>query len=135
MKLLELTNNVSQTIASGSPIILGNISRRVGCFSDYSAPATIVTIRESGYYDIIIKANAEATAAAQVLELTLFADGVAVPETLSTHVGTAIGDVETLNINKIIRIFGCSDVTLSLINTGVTDTIYNNIVVDIKKVA
>jgi hypothetical protein len=46
MKLIELTNTNAQTIATNQPIVLGNISRRVGCFTDYSAPATTLTIRE-----------------------------------------------------------------------------------------
>ena len=135
MKLIETTNNVAQTIATGDPIVLGNISRRVGYITDYSAPATTLTIRECGYYQIIFKVNAEATVATQDMEITLFIDGTEVPETLATHVGTAIGDVETLNTNKIIRIFTCSDATLSFINTGAADTIYNNVVLDITKVA
>ena len=135
MKLIETTNNVAQTIATGDPIVLGNISRRVGYITDYSAPSTTLTIRECGYYDIIFKVNAEATAAAQAMEITIFLDGTEVPETLATHVGTAIGDVETLNTNKIIRIFACSDASLSFINTGAADTIYNNVVLDITKVA
>ena len=46
MKLIETTNVNAQTIAPGNPIVLGNISRRIGCFTDYSAPATVLTVRE-----------------------------------------------------------------------------------------
>lgn len=134
MKLIEVTNNTAQTVATGQPLVLGNISRRVGCFTDYSAPTSTLTIREAGYYDIKFKVNAEATAATQDMEVTLFLDGTEVPETLATHVGTAIGDIETLNTNKIIRIFACSDATLSFINTGTTDTTYDALVLDIIKV-
>jgi hypothetical protein len=134
MKLIELTNNTAQTVATGDPLVLGNITRRTGCFTDYSAPSTILTIRETGYYEIIFKVNAEATVATQVLEVGIFLDGTESPETVSTHVGTAIGDVETLNTNKIIRVFACSNTTISFINTGVADTIYDNLVLDVKKV-
>jgi hypothetical protein len=134
MKLIEVTNNTAQTVATGQPLVLGNISRRVGCFTDYSAPGTILTVRESGYYDVMLKVNAEGTAAAQVVQVTIYVDGVAIPETLASHVATAVGDSETLNTNKIIRIFACSDATISVINTGVADTVYDALVLDILKV-
>jgi hypothetical protein len=133
MKLIELTNTNAQTISTNQPIVLGNISRRVGCFTDYSAPATTLTIRECGYYEITLKVNSTATVAAQPMEITMFLDGVEQPETLATHVGTAIGDVETLNTHKKIRIFSCSDATISFVNTGADDTTYNNLVLDVKK--
>lgn len=134
MKLIEITNNVAQTVVPDAPIVLGNISRRVGMFTDYSAPATVLTIRECGYYEVELKVNATATAAAQAMEITMFIDGTEQPETLATHVGTAIGDVETLNTHKKIRVFACSDSAISFVNTGDANTTYDAIVLDIKKV-
>jgi hypothetical protein len=134
MKLIELTNNTIQTVVPNAPIVLGNVSRRVGCFTDYSAPATTITLRECGYYEITLKANATATVATQALEITMFIDGTEQPETLATHVGTAIGDIETLNTHKKVRVFACSDATISFVNTGTDDTSYDGIVLDIKKV-
>lgn len=135
MKLIEITNNVEQTVATNAPLVLGSISRRVGSFTDYSAPTTTITLRECGYYYINLKVNAEATVATQPMEITVFLDGTEVPETLATHVGTAIGDIETLNTNKIFRVFACSDATLSVINTGDSDTTYDALILDIVKVA
>lgn len=135
MKLIELTNTTAQTVATNSPLVLGSISRRVGYFTDYSAPATTITLRECGYYQVILKVNAEATVATQPMEITVFLDGTEVPETLATHVGTAIGDIETLNTNKIFRVFACSDATISVVNTGDDDTTYDDLVLDILKVA
>jgi hypothetical protein len=86
-----------------------------------------------GYYEITLKVNSTATVAAQPMEISMFLDGVEQPETLATHVGTAIGDVETLNTHKKIRIFSCSDATISFVNTGADDTTYNDIVLDIVK--
>jgi hypothetical protein len=134
MKLIETTNVNAQTISTNQPIVLGNISRRIGMFTDYSAPATVMTIRECGYYEIDLKVNATATVATQPMEITLFIDGVAQPETLATHVGTAIGDVETLNTHKKIRVFNCSTAAISFVNTGADDTTYNNLVLDVKRV-
>ena len=134
MKLIELTNNTTQTVATNTPLVLGNISRRVGLFTDYSAPATVLTIRECGYYEITFKVNAEATVATQPMEITMFIDGVEQPETLATHVGTAIGDIETLNTHKKIRVFSCSDSSISFVNTGDSDTTYTGLILDIKKV-
>ena len=135
MKLIEITNNTIQTVVPNAPIVLGNISRRVGCFTDYSAPGTTITLRECGYYEITLKVNATATVAAQPMEITLFLDGVAQPETLATSVGTAIGDTETLNTHKKIRIFAADNTTVSVINTGADDTTYTGMVLDIKKVS
>jgi hypothetical protein len=134
MKLIETTNVNAQTISANQPIVLGNISRRIGCFTDYSAPATVLTIRECGYYEISLKVNAAATVAAQPMEISMFLDGVEQPETMATHVGTAIGDVETLNTNKKIRVFNCSTASISFVNTGDDDTTYTNLVLDIKRV-
>lgn len=135
MKLIELTNNVAQTVLTGAPIVLGSISRRVGMFTDYSAPASTITIRECGYYEVSLKVNATATVATSAMEITMFIDGTEQPETLATHVGTAIGDTETLNTHKKIRIFACSDATISFVNTGDDTTTYDALVLDIKKVA
>lgn len=135
MKLIELTNNVAQTILTGAPIVLGNISRRIGLFTDYSSPATTLTIRECGYYEITLKVNATATVATQPMEITMYIDGTAQPETLATHVGTAIGDVETLNTHKKIRVFACSTATISFVNTSADDVTYDNLILDIKKVS
>ena len=135
MKLIEITNNTSQIVASGSPIVLGNISRRVGCFTDYSAPSTTITIRDCGYYEIEFKVNATATVASQQVQVTMFIDGVRQNETFTTHAAPAIGSVETLNTHKKIRIFACSDSTISFINTGTAETAYDNIILDIKRVA
>jgi hypothetical protein len=134
MKLIEITNNTTQTVVPNAPIVLGNISRRVGLFTDYSAPATVLTIRECGYYEITLKVNAEATVATQAMEITMFIDGTEQPETLATHVGTAIGDIETLNTHKKIRVFACSDSAISFVNTGDDDTTYTGVILDIKKV-
>jgi hypothetical protein len=134
MKLIELTNNVAQTVATGAPVVLGSISRRVSMFTDYSAPATTLTIREAGYYEITLKVNATATVATQPMEITMFIDGTEQPETLATHIGTAIGDVETLNTHKKIRVFACSDASISFVNTGADDTTYTALILDIKKV-
>ena len=135
MKLIEITNNTAQTVATNAPIVLGNISRRVGVFTDYSAPATTLTLRECGYYEITLKVNATATVATQAMEITMFIDGTEQPETLATHVGTAIGDIETLNTHKKVRVFACSDATVSFVNTGDDDTTYTGVVLDIKRVA
>ena len=135
MKLIELTNNTAQTVVSGAPIVLGSISRRVGMFTDYSAPATVLTVRDCGFYEITFKVNAEATVATQPMEITMFIDGTEQPETLATHVGTAIGDIETLNTHKKVRVFACSDATISFVNTGADDTTYTGLILDVKKVA
>lgn len=134
MKLIEITNNTTQTISTNQPLVLGSISRRVGVFTDYSAPATVLTIRECGYYEITLKVNAEATVATQPMEITMYIDGTEAPETLATHVGTAIGDIETLNTHKKVRVFACSDLSISFVNTGADDTTYTGLILDIKKV-
>lgn len=134
MKLIELTNNTAQTIVSGSPLVLGNISRRVGMFTDYSAPSTVITLRECGVYEIEFKVNATSTVATQPVEITMFIDGVSQPETLATTVIATVGDTSTLNTHKKIRVFACSDSSISFVNTGADDTTYTGLILDIKKV-
>lgn len=134
MKLIETINNTAQTVASGSPLLLGNISRRVGCFTDYSSSSTVLTVRESGFYEIEFKVNATSTAATQPVEITMFIDGVSQLETLATTVIAAIGDTSTLNTSKKVRVFACSDLSISFVNTGAADTTYTGLILDIKKV-
>jgi hypothetical protein len=134
MKLIETVNNTTQLVASGSPVLLGNISRRVGYFTDYSAPATVLTIRDTGFYEIEFKVNATSTVATQPVEITMFVDGVEQPETLATTVIAAIGSISTLNTHKKIRVFACSDASISFVNTGADDTTYTGLILDIKKV-
>ena len=63
----------------------------------------------------------------------MYLNGTEVPETLSTHVATTIGDTETLITTKKIRIFNCSTASISFVNTGADDTTYSDIVLDIVK--
>ena len=64
----------------------------------------------------------------------MYLNGTEVPETLSTHVATTIGDTETLITTKKIRVFNCDSAAISFVNTGADDTTYNDLVLDVKRV-
>lgn len=133
-KLLELVNTTSQTVDPSSNLNLGNVKHRV-CFGAFSYDGISgITLVQDGWYLINFKIDMVGTAAGQDMSISMYADGVLVPETSTIATATAIGDIYNASFSKIARICNNSPVRLTFVNDGATATTYNNLIIDIVKV-
>lgn len=125
-----VSNQASQSAASGSTLDLGTVIRRFG--SNVALSGNGIMISGSGYYDVDATVIAAPTATGTVT-VSLYKDGVAVPgATASMTVGTA-GDIVTLPIVAMIREQCCnSSSTLTLNLSGVASTV-TNVAMRVKK--
>lgn len=134
MKHIELINSVSQTVASNGKLVLGNVNIKYcnGAFS-YNGTDTL-TLVQPGVYQIIVKADLIGTVADQVVSYAISHNSVVSSVASATDVTAAIGDATTLTIPKMVKICN-TPISISLVNNGADSTTYNNIIVDVVKVA
>lgn len=134
MKHIELINAVSQTVTSGNKIALGNVNIKLcnGAFS-YNGTDTL-TLVQPGVYQIIVKADLIGTVADQVVSYAITHNGIVSSVASATDVTAAIGDATTLTIPKMVKICN-APISITLVNNGADSTTYNNIIVDVVKVA
>lgn len=133
MKNIELINSASQTVTSGGRLNLGTVNIRT-CFGafNYNNIDTI-TLVQPGTYQLLVKSDLTATAAAQIVEYSVVYNGTVSSIASATAELTAIGDTITLTVPKLIKI--CSEpISLTIVNSGLADTEYSNLIVDIVKV-
>ena len=134
MKHIELINAVSQTVTSGNKIALGNVNIKLcnGAFS-YNGTDTL-TLVQPGVYQIIVKADLIGTVATQVVSYAIGYNGTVSSVASATSVTAEIGDTITLSIPKLVKICN-APISITLVNDGVDSTTYNNIILDVVKVA
>ena len=134
MKHIELINSTSQTIASGGKLALGVVNFKLcaGAFS-YNSTDTI-TLVQSGVYQILVKADVTGTTATQSVGYAIGYNGTTSTIASAKAVTADIGDTITLTIPKLVRICN-TPIALTLVNSGADSTTYNNIIIDIVKVA
>ena len=134
MKHIELINSVSQTVASNGKLVLGNVNIKYcnGAFS-YNGTDTL-TLVQPGVYQIIVKADLIGRVADQVVSYAISHNSVVSSVASATDVTAAIGDATTLTIPKMVKICN-TPISISLVNNGADSTTYNNIIVDVVKVA
>ena len=133
MKLIQMANGVSTTIASGSPINLGVIDRRATCgdCNPFSTTSTSITLNKPGYYLVSVDVNIIASAAGNVA-IQLY-DGSAPIVTASASNVALENSIYNLSFSKIIRVLpNCNTVqtnvpkVLSVYNVGVAGTIVSS---------
>ena len=134
MKHIELINSTSQTVASGAKLNLGVVNFKLcaGAFS-YNGTDTI-TLVQPGVYQILVKNDLTGTTATQVVSYAIAHNGTTSSVASATAVTADIGDTITLTIPKLVKICN-TPIALTLVNSGAESTTYNNIILDIVKVA
>lgn len=134
MKLLEIVNANEQTITPNGVLNLGIVKHKV-CYGAYSFNnSNAITLIQPGWYLISVKADLTSTAEAQAMTLALFGNGVLVPETETNVFATTADETTNVSFTKIARVCVDSPITLTLVNTGTVDTIYDDVIVDVVKV-
>lgn len=121
-------NTSAQTLAVGSTINFGTISRRYG--SNIGLSGGNVTVMGSGYYDL--DTNFTFLAAAGTATITLYKDGVAIPGATAS-ITTAANGTYNMSIPAIIRQVCCEESTITAVITGVAVTM-NNAAIAIEKI-
>lgn len=130
MKLIQMANSVSTTVASGAPINLGVIDRRATCgdCNPFNTTNTTITLTKPGYYLVSVDVNIIAGAAGNV-SIQLY-DGSTPIVTASASNIALENSIYNLSFSKIIRVLpNCNAIqtnapkVLSVYNVGVEGTI------------
>ena len=134
MKHIELINSVSQTVASGGKLTLGNVNIKYcnGAFS-YNGVDTL-TLVHPGTYQLLVKIDLTGTVAGQLVSYAISHDGLVSTIVNASDVVAATTDITTLVIPKMVKICN-SPIEISIVNNGTDSTIYTNLIIDIVKVA
>lgn len=133
---LSTVNTTAATVAVGSTLPLGAVTRRFGntkgcngcCTPVLNLSGTsAIVINESGYYDFDINVTFTSTATGNAT-ITMFLNGVAVPGyTATTNIATATTQIATISIPAPdIRVFcNGTPATVSFVVSGIAITTSN----------
>lgn len=129
--LIQTTNQSSQSVAAGSIITLGSVSRRFGCNLRLSGNG--IEVEGEGYYEIDSVVSLAPTAAGSVT-VALYENGVQIPGAIAYGSVSTANNPITLPIEATIRkgcgCTGASTITAVLVTGPST---INNISVRITK--
>lgn len=115
--MIELSNQVEQTLAVGQSAVFGTTILKTGCNESHRRGSGLVTVRCGGVYEVSFSGNVSGTAAGPV-QLAIALDGEALPETTMISTVGVAGDLNSVSASTLARIpCGCC-VTLSVKNTG-----------------
>lgn len=113
-------NNNTQAVAAGGTIGLGSIVRRFGnnkcCTPTINLSGNGIVISECGYYKVNVDITNAATAAGAVT-VSLLQDGNVV-ESMTTTAAAAGDSVSVSLSTPVVRVFGCSTSTLTVVLTA-----------------
>ena len=126
--LYAVNTAAGTSIAAGGTIPLTQVVRRFGCGAVLNGNA--ITVKGRGYYEVDATVSVAASAAGPVT-ISLLKDGQAVPGATATVTAKAAGDVVTLPINALVKVFCCADdrANLTLVVTDQAVTTVNAAVV------
>ena len=126
--LYAVNTAAGTSIAAGGTIPLTQVVRRFGCGAVLNGNA--ITVKGRGYYEVDATVSVAAGAAGPVT-VSLLKDGQAVPGATATVTAKAAGDVVTLPINALVKVFCCADdrANLTLVVTDQAVTTVNAAVI------
>lgn len=131
---LELVNSGLQSVAANGKLSLGTVNIRRCDGSVFYNGSDAITFQRNGVYMVLSKVDATSTVAAQTLNYALSYNGTVSTIASASTVAADIGDTFTLVVPKMINICN-SPLTVSLVNSGVDTTEYQNLIIDIYKVS
>lgn len=122
--MTELTNNASQTVLPGQPVVFNTIVTSTGCDTCCSRLTNSVKMRQNGRYIISFSGNiTNPTTAGVSVQLSIALGGTALPE--GAMISTP-GAVNTLNnVSKTLGIANCccDFDRVTVINSGATSLV------------
>lgn len=126
--LYAVNTAAGTSIAAGGTIPLTQVVRRFGCGAALNGNA--ITVKGRGYYEVDATVSVAAGAAGPVT-VSLLKDGQAVPGATATVTAKAAGDIVTLPISSMVKVFCCADdrANLTLVVTDQAVTTVNAAVV------
>lgn len=126
--LYAVNTAAGTSIAAGGTIPLTQVVRRFGCGAVLNGNA--ITVKGRGYYEVDATVSVAAGAAGPVT-VSLLKDGQAVPGATATVTAKAAGDIVTLPIDSMVKVFCCADdrANLTLVVTDQAVTTVNAAVV------
>lgn len=105
--MLKLTNTTSTALIANQVIPLNAV---LDTNNSLNFSNNTIKINKAGYYDVTGNFVITATAAGNI-SVELFANGVAIPEAISTVTVAAAGDIVTIPLHDIIRVIRSSNVS------------------------
>lgn len=126
--IYAVNTTAGTAIAAGGTIPLTQVVRRFGCGAVLNGNA--ITVKGRGYYDVDATVSLAATAAGAVT-VSLLKDGQGIPGATATVTAKAAGDVVTLPISSLVKVFCCAEdrANLTLAVTGQAVTTVNAAIV------
>lgn len=104
--LYAVNTAAGTSIAAGGTIPLTQVVRRFGCGAVLNGNA--ITVKGRGYYEVDATVSVAAGATGPVT-VSLLKDGQAVPGATATVTAKAAGDIVTLPISSMVKVFCCAD--------------------------
>ena len=133
--LIELVNTIPQTVSSLSSLNLGVVRHKI-CHNDFIYDGnTSLTIKSAGWYFISVKADITSTVANQPMVIGLYVNGNLIPETETNLFEATAGSQGNASFTKIIKICQNDPAILTLRNGSSATTIYNDVIMDVIKIA
>lgn len=105
--MLKLTNTTSTALIANQVIPLNAV---LDTNNSLNFSNNTIKINKAGYYDVTGNFVITATAAGNI-SVELFANGVVIPEAISTVTAAAAGDIVTIPLHDIIRVIRSSNVS------------------------
>lgn len=128
---LYAANSNTQAITANTPTVIsfGQIVRRFGCHCNLSGGN--VSVQSSGFYDV--DANFALSAAAGLVTIQLYQNGVPVPGAYATFTAAA-NTIYSVTIPAIVRNKCCCEETLTAVITSVGAAAITNAAIKVEKI-
>lgn len=133
--MIILTNSVSQEVAPGQSLTFDTEILHTGCAECHRIGSGSVMMRmQNAIYEIHFSANIGATAPGNA-QLAISLNNSPMLETTMISVTAAAGDVNNVAKDTAIKTCYCSPETCTIVNTGETTVVIENVTLFIKRVA
>ena len=119
MRLIEVYNTNNVTVEQGNDIPLGNVVRNYyfdNCIGEVNNSS--VVINKCGFYEVTYRATFTAPVAGET-SFALAVNGIIIPQGV-TSTTAAINTTYTEEFTTIIRILPCQNVSITIVNNGVS---------------
>lgn len=126
---LTLTNNSSAITFSNDDVRSRSATCQCGGWLQHQEGSPLYQILDGGYYEVSFNSNISSTTAGSVA-LGLYQDGILVPGTTATTEITTAGIPENISFNKVIKVCGRANATLTIASVPSILNLSTNVGID-----
>lgn len=124
-----------QTVQPQSAILFSDNRIKTNCTIRHDEGSGVFTIKERGLYNVFFDANILGSAAAELAQLAIFADGEAVQSAIAKTTLAAAGDYAAVSLFVPVRVPDCCCVRVSVNNIGTAPVTIENASITIERIA